>query len=134
MGSVARNDGSQHSQFMRKTVNFGDGGIATGVKLGTLPKGAFITGCDVEVITAFNAGTTNVLTVGTLATGNEIVAAADVTEGTPGNYTMATLAKGRSFAAAADVDVYIRYTQTGTAGTTGQANVVLTYAPNNDGA
>lgn len=125
----ARNRAEQQVAAISATVNFGDAGIATGIQIGTLPQGAYITSSSsVEVVTAFNAVTTNVLTVGTvLATSNNIFAAADVTEGTPGVYAIVLANQGRAAAAAGDVPIYVKYTQTGTAATTGQAVVVVCY-------
>jgi hypothetical protein len=114
---------------MRKTVNWNDVGIGTGVVFGpdALPQGAFILGVWVEIVTAFNAGTTNVLTVGTNATSyNNIVNAGDVNEAATG-VTVVTRGWGRSLTAAADVDVFVMYTQTGGAATTGQAVIVIEF-------
>jgi hypothetical protein len=63
-------------------------GIATGVAFDNyLPQNAFIENVLVEIVTVFNAGTTNVLTVGTVgATYNNIVAAGDVNEAAAGVY------------------------------------------------
>jgi hypothetical protein len=133
-GLSPRQDPRNVTNTLRRTVNFNDAGISTGVAIGpdALPQGAFITGVFVEVITAFNAGTTNTLTVGTVSTAyNNIVASADL----PGNgsssltvgTTMVTRGLGRSLANAADVQVFIKYVQTGGAATTGKADVVIEY-------
>lgn len=123
-----RQDSRQVSNTLKKTVNFNDAGISTGVAFdNSLPLGAFITGCWVEVVTLFNAGSTNVLTVGTNAsTYNDIVNAADVNEGATG-VTAVARGLGRSIAATADKVVRAMYTQTGTPATTGQAVVVIEF-------
>lgn len=74
-----------------------------------------------DVTTAFNAGTTNVLVVGTAADDDHFLAASDVTEGTPG----VTPAGGKGpFPVETVADAVIaKYTQTGTAATTGAARV-----------
>ena len=128
-GLSARQDPRNVSNTIRKTVNFNDTGIGTGVLIGpdALPQGAFILGVWVEIVTAFNAVTTNVLTVGTNATSyNNIVNAGDVNEAATG-VTMVTRGLGRSLAAAADTQVFVMYTQTGTAATTGQAVIVIEF-------
>ena len=128
-GLSARQDPRNVSNTIRKTVNFNDTGIGTGVAIGpdALPQGAFILGVWVEIVTAFNAVTTNVLTVGTNATSyNNIVNAGDVNEAATG-VTMVTRGLGRSLAAAADTQVFVMYTQTGTAATTGQAVIVIEF-------
>lgn len=123
-----RRNPRQVTNTLKKTINFGDANIATGVAFDeSLPMGAFITGVWVEIVTAFNAATTNVLTVGTnTTTDNNIVAAADVNPGATG-VTQVTRGLGRSLAAAADKPVFAKYTQTGAAATTGQAVVVIEY-------
>ena len=67
-GSTARVFQEQEVHYVRFDVTYSDAGIATGVSKQTLPAGAIIIGTDVLVATAFNAQTTNVLTVGTNGT------------------------------------------------------------------
>ena len=122
----------QMVHYIRKTVNFNDTGIGTSVYAGTLPNGAQIIDAVTNVETAFNAGSTNVLTAGITGAGyTDIIGSADVTEATPGGYRAAILTAGTKMAA--DSDVFVRYTQTGGAATTGKATIVITYAVNNDG-
>ena len=132
-GSTARKNALQLTHYLRIKVNYNDAGIATGVGKQWLPAGAIITGTDVYVATAFNAATTNVVTVGTNATSyNNIVASADVDE------TTIALTKGIKPTGtalgplAADTQVFAMYTQTGTAATAGTAYVVISYIPDND--
>lgn len=115
----------QLTHYLRKRVNFNDAGIAAGVLLGTLPAGAMITALNVRVNTAFNAGTTNALNVGTTGTGTQVFT--DVATAGARSPTIPNL----SFAV--DTDIFVSYAQTGGAATTGQADVVLSYAANNDG-
>lgn len=124
----SRRQARQVTNTLKKTVNYNDASIATGVAFDeSLPLGAYIVQVDVEIVTAFNAGTTNVLTIGTNATSyNDIVNAADVNEAATG-VTEVTRGKGRSLAASAEKPVYAKYTQTGTAGTAGQAIIVIQY-------
>jgi hypothetical protein len=63
---------TQQVHYFRKRVNYNDVGIAAGVLFGTLPAGAMLTNLNVRVNTAFNAGTTNALNVGTTAGGTQI--------------------------------------------------------------
>jgi hypothetical protein len=101
---------------------------AARVLIATLPLGAVILNSWVEVITAFNAGTSNLVTVGYGAIG---AATADdfvptVTEQTPGLYPQAT--PGLPFAAVgAETDVYVYYTPGDTAATTGKARAFIHY-------
>lgn len=128
LGTNARQDPRQLVNTLKKTVNWNDAGVATGNAFDNpLPQNAFIENVLVEVVVAFNAGTTNVLTVGTVGTAyNNIVAAADVNEGVTG-VTQVTRGFGRSLTAAGDVLPYAMYVQTGTAATAGQAIIVIFY-------
>lgn len=117
---------TQQVHYLRKTVNWNDANIAAGVLMGTLPAGAQIVDIAVNVVTAFNAATTNNLLLGTAAGGNQI---ADTAAGAAG-FKRATT--GGALNLAGDTDVFATYTQTGTAATAGKANIVIAYAPNND--
>lgn len=104
-------------------------GIAAGVSTGVIiPKGARITYAAVIVDTVFNGGTTNVVTVGYGANLNEIFDAStsgsSVTEGTVGCYTSAA---ALALAFTSDQEIKVKYTQSGTAATTGAATLVITY-------
>ncbi len=111
--------------FFRKVVNFNDPGIANGVVFGRLPANAQITSAVARVKTAFNAVTTNVLTVGTNASNyDNVLGAGDVTEGTPASYVAPA---GGLIDVTSDTDLVVKYTQTGTAATTGQAIIHIAY-------
>jgi hypothetical protein len=108
-----------------KTVNFDDTGIASGVVFGTLPAGALILRAGGVIETAFNAATTNVLTIGTEGDSgyDNLATSSTFTEGTPGAY----YANGTLAPLSAATDIYVSYTQSGTAATTGKAHVVVEY-------
>lgn len=131
-GRPARELSSHQVNYLRKTVNYNDPGIATGIPVRSwLPEGAQILRTVVTIQTVFNAQTTNVLTVGTNASSyNNIVASGDVDETVLGATTVLTGAKLNALSA--DKQVYVMYTQTGTAATTGKASIVIEYAPDND--
>lgn len=126
--------------YLRVTVNYNDPRIGSGVWFGTLPKNAYILAIDVHVTTAFNAGTTNTLTVGATSTSNEIVASG-ITAGSTG-VTHLTSAAGLGVAITGnstyqtalngDVPIYVKYAQSGTAASAGVATFVITFAKNND--
>ncbi len=120
----ARQFHTQQVHYLRRRVNFNDAGIGTGTLVGTLPAGSMIVSQNVRVSTAFNAGTTNALNVGTTAGGTQLFTdAATAGARTP---TIANL----SFAA--DQDIFVQYAQTGTAASAGVADIVIGYVPNND--
>lgn len=127
-GTNARVDPRQVVNTLKLTLNYNDVGVATGEKFDNpLPKGAFISRMLVEVVTPFNAATTNVLTVGTNAANyNNLAAAGDVNLGVAG-VTEVTRGYGRGITAAADIQPYATYTQTGTAATAGQAVILIEY-------
>lgn len=121
----------QMLHYKRYRVNYNDSGIATGNKMFRIPKDSNILFTIVKIRTAFNAGTTNVLTVGQNSTSyNDIVNSADVDE---------SIAQGTLVMRGADLDlssdekdVYVKYTQTGGVATAGVADITVVYAPNND--
>lgn len=128
LGVAARQDPRQVVNTLKRTTNYNDVGIATGVAFEQyLPRNAFIFEVWTEIVTAFNAATTNVYTVGTVgAAFNNMVAAGDVNPALAGVYP-STRAAGRALTAAADVLPVARYTQTGTAATAGQAITVIRF-------
>src|SRR5690349_3455839 len=99
------------------------------VSLDTLAVGDVVMQVWVQVTTAFNAATTNVITVGDGTTGNKYITAADVTEGTPGVYP--TGGAGPFARETGAGTLTASYAQTGTAATTGAARVyaLITSAP-----
>lgn len=105
------------TRLVAATIPFG----SSTVDLDTLAAGDVVIKCWAQVVTAFNAGTTNVLTVGDGTTANKYLAAADVTEGTPGVYP--TGGAGPFAAETASGTLRATYAQTGTAATTGSARV-----------
>lgn len=102
---------------------------STTVALDSLAVGDVVVQCWCEVTVAFNAVTTNVITLGDGTTGNKYLAAADVTEGTPGVYP--TGGKGPFARETVAGTLTATYAQTGTAATTGAARVyaIITDAP-----
>ncbi len=130
MPGTARQSHMQVVHTLRKRINYNDAGVATGVLVGTLPAGAIIENVSALITTAFNAGTTNVINVGTTTTGAEVGASAQIIAGTPGQKKLtAFLALG---VMAADQDIWVSYVPTGTAATTGVGYITLTFIVNND--
>ncbi|TXH45944.1 MAG: hypothetical protein E6Q97_30575 [Desulfurellales bacterium] len=124
MPGISRQTHMQTVHYFRKRVNYNDVGIGTGVIFGTLPAGAMLISQNVRVSTAFNAGTTNALNVGTTAGGTQLFT--DAATAGARSPTIANL----SFAS--DTDLFVQYAQTGGAATAGVADIVIGYAPNND--
>lgn len=138
MTGIARVETTQQVHYLRKTINFNDANVGTGVVIGTVPgptanrvDGAMILDIRCRINTVFNAATTNVITVGITPGGSELVIGGSFTPGTLGGYSAPILLAGsRLFLV--DTDLYVTYTQTGTAATTGQATLVVEYVPNAD--
>ena len=131
---IARQLEVQATHDLRRDIAFNTPGVAAGLLIGTVPAGAKITRVTVFVDEAFNAASTNVLVAGTTALGTNLVAAGDVTEGTANAYSptdAANQARGLKFAA--DTDLFVSYTQTGTAATTGQATIIVEFVPLSNG-
>jgi hypothetical protein len=125
----SRNDGYQDIIWHRYQFNFNDGGIANGVQFGTLPQGSFIATVLIDNEVVWNAATTNVVTVGTTqASANEIINSIDFNEAATG-VTAVARGLGVTLASAGDVGLWVKYTQTGTAATTGRATVVIGFIP-----
>jgi hypothetical protein len=126
--SQARIYHTRQVHYLTKRVAFNDVGIDGGstVKFNAqLPANAFITHTHVDINTVFNGGSTNVLTVGTnSATTNNIVAAADVNEASAQVFAVTGVGVLNT---STPLDIYVKYTQTGTAATTGQADIVVSY-------
>jgi hypothetical protein len=126
-GTTARKIHQQVVNVICQDVNFNDAGIATGVATGKyLPAGAILSGTDVLITTTFNAQTTNVLTIGTNGTtANNIVATVTASAGgITVNLLPTAAALGKL---AADAQLYVKYSQTGTAATQGAATFIVTY-------
>jgi hypothetical protein len=131
MGVAARSTVTHQVPYMRASVAFNTFLIGTAgkVPLGTLPAGAIVTHAIVKVTAAFNAATTNVLTVGTADDDDAVLGAADFDETVAGT-TLTFAAAGYKVSVA--TPLFIKYAQTGTAATTGAADIILFFVPDND--
>lgn len=110
--------------FYAGTVKFNTEGITAGVALCEVPAGLIVTRAIAVVKTAFNAGTTNVLTIGKKTNANEILGTADITEGTVGTYQ-----KNVFVEMGAETAVYAKFTQTGIEATAGEVDIYLEVVP-----
>ena len=89
-----------------------------------VPAGAVITRVWAEVLQAFNAGMTNVLTLGITGQVDRYMAAGDINEAAIG----VSAARGPFAAEGAAVAVRAFYAQTGAAATAGRARLFVEYA------
>jgi hypothetical protein len=95
-------------------------GSAT-VDVDTLAVGDIVIKVWFEVVTVYNAGTTNVITAGDGTTANKYLTSSDVTEGTVGVYPAGGAGPFKRETAAGTLRD--TYAQTGTAATTGAGRV-----------
>jgi hypothetical protein len=107
-----------------ETIAFSNTGA---VSIGTLPSNAQIVNVNIDVTTAFNAGTTNTVTVGKTGTAAAYVTTTSV--GSAGRISVATTGVYSAWAdtGLAEVDVIVTFSQTGTAATAGTARVTIVY-------
>lgn len=102
------------------SVAFDTEDIDKGVELCELPAGIIVTRAIAVVKTAFDAGTTNVLTVGANDDVNDLLGSDDVTEGTAAAYVVNKFVQYDTAK-----KIKAKYTQTGTAATAGAADIYL---------
>jgi hypothetical protein len=128
-----RNYGQQEIQYSRLTINFNDPGITAGVAFAALPQYAFITSISSFVETAFNAGTTNPVSLGTTVAANELTTT-PIPGQTAGYGLLAPVATtfGCGLTSAGPVTLFVKYAPTGGAATAGKMHIVMAYVLNND--
>ena len=103
-----------------REINLGAIGLADGTfPIGAAEKNAIPLRSGVTVLTVFNSGTTQVLTIGTTADDDALITSANAAAGTAGTKAGTGAALGQPLAA--DTIFYAKFTQTGTAATTGRA-------------
>ena len=97
------------------------------VSIGTLPANAQIVDINIDVTTAFNAGTTNTVTVG--KTGSAAAFVASTSVGSAGRASVASTGVYSAWAdtGSAEVDATVTFSQTGTAASAGAARVTIVY-------
>ena len=121
--------------YLRKTITYADDG--TEVTIGRIPAGSVILKpvSGVMVHTAFNAASTNVLDIG--ANGGDTGAADDpdrwATDLALGTTTFVPLDEAVTNRVSQDTIITASVDLTGTAATTGEAEVIICYIPDNDG-
>jgi hypothetical protein len=123
----ARSRGFQEVSYLRAPITFALGytGIA---QVGTLPANSVVLRTYVIVTTAFNAGSTNTMKIGTVA--SDASFGTGIALGTAGVITGGSaLATATTATPAADTAVIATSVSTGTASTAGAGIVVVEYLP-----
>jgi len=123
----ARSSGDQTINYLRAPITFALG--YTGVaQVGTIPAGCVVLRSYVIVTTAFNAGSTNTLKIGTVA--SDASFGTGIALGTAGVITGGTaLATATTVTPTADTAVVATSVSTGSAMTAGAGIVVVEYCP-----
>jgi hypothetical protein len=132
-GTTARAYSKQMVHYLRLGVTFADNGVAK--TIGTIPAGSIILQpiSGVFVNTVFNAGSTNVIDIGTTA--DDDLYATDIALGTKAFVALdeaATATGVNAWLLAADTTFVATVALSGTAATTGAAEVIIAYVPDND--
>lgn len=127
-GTSARQFHSQQIHYLRRTVTFSDNGSAR--VIGVIPAGALILkpASGVHVTTVFNAGTTNVIDIGTSA--DDDLYGTDLSL-TTANFVPLDENVG-TYLVSADTTITATVGLAGTAATAGSAEVIIAYIPDND--
>ena len=128
-GTIARQFHTQQLHFLRKSVTFSDSGTA--LTVGVIPAGSLILkpASGVHVTTVFNAGTTNVMDIGT--SDNDDLFGTDLAL-TAANFIPLDESIG-GYLVSADTTITVTVGLSGTAATTGAGEVVICYIPDIDG-
>jgi hypothetical protein len=125
MAATARKYHTQQLHYLRYDFAYNTSGIGSGVSIGKIPANALIKDTQVSVQTAFNAATTNTVSVGSAAAGTQVVNAQTVAS--VGSTTVAPASVGGLLSASADTELFVTYSQTGTAASAGVGSVVVSY-------
>lgn len=128
-GTTARNFNKQMIHYLRKGITFADDG--TTVTVGTIPAGSLVLKpiSGVAVTTVFNAGSTNVLDMGPSTDSGTDLWATDLALGTLG---FVPIDEAVTNLVSVDTVVQAAVDLTGTAATTGAAEIIIAYIPDND--
>lgn len=131
MPVTARQNALQGVHYIRANVAFNTAASGTSVSMGAaIPAGAVVLFTSVGIQTVFNAASTNVLIVGTAGDDDALVAAGGVDETAVGVTNVVPATLGGLMSSSADVELFWKYTQSGTAASSGVATIVVAYVPN----
>ncbi|QIG68265.1 hypothetical protein EVB56_074 [Rhizobium phage RHph_Y1_10] len=131
--TTARQLATQQTHYLRCGITYADNGVAKIV--GIIPANSQIINLTsgVYIREAFNAGTTNVLDIGTSA--DDDLYATDLALGAKAFVAIdeaATATNVNGWYVTVDTTITATVALSGTAATTGQAEVIISYIPDND--
>ena len=100
---------------------------SSAVTIATIPANSQIVDINIDVTTAFNAGTTNTVTVGKTGSASAFVASTSV--GSAGRASVASTGVYSAWAdtGSSDISAIITYSQTGTVASAGALRVTIVY-------
>ena len=127
--STAREYHTSQTHYIRRKVDYNSAASGTQLEIGTVPANAQVLRTVISVTAAFNAGTTNVLIVGTTGDDDALVAAAGVDETAVAVTSVAPATLAGVLSTSAATPIFAKYTQTGTAASAGSAIITVEYAP-----
>lgn len=123
-GTTARKYSTQQVHYLRKAIAYSDGASAV-VTVGIIPAGATVIRGGIVVTTAFNAGTGNVLDIGTSADDDGF--ATDLALGTIGVIAADEMATTNDAYVTSDTTITATLALTGTAASAGAGFVWIEY-------
>lgn len=128
-GTTARQYTTQQVHYLRKGFTYADDGST--LTIGTIPAGSLVLKpiSGVAITTAFNAGLTNVADMGPSTDSGTDLWATDLALGTVG---FVPIDEAVTNLVSVDTVVQIAVDLTGTAATTGAAEAIICYIPDND--
>ena len=126
-GTVARDYHTAQVHYLKKTLAFNTASNGAAVTLGIVPANAALLRTYAVVSTAFNAGTTNRIDVGTASSGAAIGTFAVTAGGVKSDTGTLATAATPVIKPTADLTVVMAYTQSATAASAGSADVVVEY-------
>lgn len=129
VGSVARQYSYQMIHYLRKTIVFGDDAVEKSV--GWVPAGALILPAlsGAFVTTLFNGSTGDLIDIG--VAGNSDLLATDLDVSSVGLKTLDEAAG--LMLMTADTEIVAQYDDASSDATTGSAEIIIAYIPDNDG-
>jgi hypothetical protein len=131
--TTARQLATQQTHYLRCGITYADNGLVKTV--GIIPAGSQMINLTsgVYIREVFNAGTTNVLDIGTTA--DDDLYATDLALGTKAFVVIdeaATATNVNTWYVTVDTTITATVALSGTAATTGQAEIIIAYIPDND--
>jgi hypothetical protein len=122
----------QHLHYLRRTFDFNTSNPDAPGRhfMGTLPAGAILWQAFLKVHTAFDAGDSNTIAIGTLS--DEDAYADELDWDAAAQEGQVSITPQDVAQIAEPTDVYATYTLAGTAAAAGRATAILFYIPDND--